>query len=124
MTMAPNTTMSMPIQPAPVTYSQPMYTAPAPVSYIAPQPQYTTQEIQAPRTYMEPVTKTIQVPKTVMEDHEIEYQAPKIEMETRTIQVCVHPLMCVALQSRYGGGECKELQWRWKCVLVHPQKML
>lgn len=86
MSYAPTTTMSMPIQTAPV-YSQPMYTAP--MTYIAPQPQYTTQEIQAPRTYMESVTKTIQVPKTVMEDHEIEYQAPKIEMETRTIQVCV-----------------------------------
>ena len=85
MPMAPVTTMSMPItQAAPVTYSAPM---PAPVTYTQPSISYTTQEVQQPRTYMEPVTKTIQVPKTVMEDHDVNYEVPKVEMETRTIQV-------------------------------------
>ena len=79
-------TQPVPNQSAPVTYTQPMYqTYQAPVQ---PTVAYTTQEIQAPRTYMEEVTKTIQVPKTVMEDFDVEYQQPKIEMETRTIQVC------------------------------------
>ena len=83
--------MSMPVtQAAPVTYSAPMtYTQPtAPMTYTQPSVSYTTQEIQQPRTYMEPVTKTIQVPKTVMEDHDVNYEVPKVEMETRTIQVC------------------------------------
>ena len=48
---------------------------------------YTTQTIQQPTTYMEPVQRSIQVPKTVMEPAEIETQVPKYEMEERTIQV-------------------------------------
>jgi len=48
---------------------------------------YTTQEVQQPRTYMEPVTKSIQVPKMVMEPYEMETKHYKIEMDTRTIQV-------------------------------------
>jgi hypothetical protein len=73
----------------PTTISQPVQYVQQPVQYVQPQPtvSYTTQEIQAPRTYMEEVTKTVQVPKTVMEDHEVEYQEPKIEMVSRTVQV-------------------------------------
>jgi hypothetical protein len=90
--------MSMPVTQAPVTYSAPM---PAPVTYTQPSISYTTQEVQQPRTYMEPVTKTIQVPKTVMEDHDVNYEVPKIEMETRTIQVrCCCPRRGSALMWR------------------------
>lgn len=74
--------MSVPTQMY-ATYTQPQQ----PMQYSQPSISYTTQEVQQPRTYMEPVTKTIQVPKTVMEDHDVNYEVPKVEMETRTIQV-------------------------------------